>query len=80
MGTVVLQNQRKNSKNEFLILLDQKKTKTPTQDFFCEYCEIFINSFFYRTPLLLFLQLQLPTHHEQAGFEPGSKLNQVMNE
>ena len=25
--------------------------KTPTQVFFCEYCKIFKNNFFYRTPL-----------------------------
>ena len=28
------------------------KKYTPTQLFFCEYCEIFKNRFFYRTPLM----------------------------
>ena len=35
---------------ESLFLLYLKET--PTQVFSCEYCEIFKNSFFYRTPLV----------------------------
>ena len=40
------------------------KTETPTQVFSCEYCEIFKNSFFYRTPSVAVSDQILNKDHE----------------
>ena len=49
---VALGGNRKIKAASFFVCVSQVLNQTLTQVFSCEYCKIFKNSFFYRTPLV----------------------------